>query len=25
VSAFPAMEIDTPEDFERAGRLKVDE
>ena len=25
VSVFPAMEIDTPEDFERAARLKVDE
>jgi choline kinase len=25
VSAFPAIEIDTPEDFERAGWLKVDE
>ena len=25
VSAFTAMEIDTPEDFERAARLKIDE
>ena len=25
VSDFPAMEIDTPEDFERAAQLKVDE
>jgi choline kinase len=25
VSAFPAIEIDTPEDLEKAGRLRVDE